>query len=836
MNNENSPKEELIDELVKLRHMMAEFEARGAKSQISERLIKEINLLKETLLRSGTLQEKLQRITDGLVNIFEADFARIWITKPGDRCGSGCVHAKVTEGPHVCRYRDRCLHLLASSGRYTHIDGEVHGRVPFGCYKIGRVAAGLEPKFLTNDVAHDARIHDRQWAKTLGLISFAGFRLVSEKGTPIGVMALFSKHELSADDSGLIDGMAMTAAQVLQTWMVEDALRQSEDMLSHILSAAPLGIAYVRRGKIRWANEAMAKIFGDEDEHGYINRDIKGFYASEKECKRVQRLSYLGLKEGKSAETEVQFRRKDGAIFWGQLRMSAVDKSDPKRGTITTISDITERKQAEDDLRVQTDRFQSLSENAPFGMVMIGKDGSFNYVNPKFQEILGYDLSDVPNGREWCRNAYPDPACRQEVISAWMKDVKEHEPGETRSKIFTVTCKDGGQKIIHFRSVQLVTGEDLMTLEDVTLAKRLEEKLLQMSKVFMESIDPIFIRDLEGHIVDLNKAAEQTYGWSREELLGKSFETLVPTDRHEKAEETHERCKRGEKVANVDALHRTESGEIVPVLISLSLLTNEKGESVGMATITKNLSDLKRTEEMLRSQTKALERSNKDLEEFAYVAAHDLREPLIGIAAYAKILQRKYSDRLDAPAHKLISRTLDTVNRMDCLIQSLLSYSRVGSEAQHLQPTDCNIALADALSNLRSAIEASGATVMSEPLPTVIANPSLLVQLFQNLVSNAIKFAGDEPLEICIGIQRQESEWRFSVKDNGVGIEPPHFDRIFRIFQRIESGVDRPGTGIGLANCKKIVEHHGGRIWVESRPEEGSTFFFTIPERVGACS
>ncbi len=386
-----------------------------------------------------------------------------------------------------------------------------------------------------------------------------------------------------------------------------------------------------------------------------------------------------------------------------------------------------------------------------------------------------------------------------------------------------------GKKIIHFRSVQLLTGEDLMTLEDVTLPKQLEEKLLQMSKVFMESIDPILVRDLDGKIVDLNRAAEQTYGWSREELLGKSFKILVPPDRHENVEETHERCKRGDKVANVEALYHTKSGEIIPVLLSLSLLTNEKGEPVGMAAISKNLSDLKRTEDMLRSQTKALERSNKDLEEFAYVAAHDLREPLIGIGAYVKILQRQYRERLDAPAHKFIFRTLDTINRMDCLIQSLLSYSRLGTDARQLEPTDCSMALADALSNLRSAIEASGARVMCDPLPTVMANPPLLVQLFQNLVSNAIKFAGDEPLEIRIGIQRQESEWLFSVRDNGIGIEPPHFDRIFRIFQRIESGADRPGTGIGLANCKKIVEHHGGRIWVESTPGTGSIFFFTMP-------
>jgi PAS domain S-box-containing protein len=364
---------------------------------------------------------------------------------------------------------------------------------------------------------------------------------------------------------------------------------------------------------------------------------------------------------------------------------------------------------------------------------------------------------------------------------------------------------------------------------DITHRKCVDENMLQKSKVFMDAIDPIFIEDLEGSVTHVNRAAEQIYGWRRNELIGKSITTIAPPHLRAQAENFLMRCKLGERVENVEATHITKSGATIPVLLSLSLLTNERAEPVAIATITKNLSNLKRTEDKLRAQTEALERSNKDLEEFAYLAAHDLREPLIGIAAYAKILQRRYRESLDSQAHKFISRTLDTVTRMDCLIQTLLSYSRLGTDARTMESTDCNLALAEALSNLRSGIEASGATVVSDPLPTVMANPSLLIQVFQNLVGNAIKFAGNDPLKVRIGAQREEREWRFFVKDNGIGIEPPYFDRIFRIFQRIESSPDRPGTGIGLANCKKIVEHHGGRIWVESKPGKGSTFFFTIP-------
>ncbi|MBN2560067.1 MAG: PAS domain S-box protein [Phycisphaerae bacterium] len=172
--------------------------------------------LQRALLGPGEFGEKLKRITDGVVDVFGADFCRIWITRPGDRCESGCMHAKVTEGPHVCRHRDRCLWLMASSGRYTHIDGEVHRRVPFGCYKIGRVAAGEDSKFLTNEAATDPRVHNHEWVKELGLVSFAGYQLRPPGGETIGVLALFAKHAISPDEDTLLESLGSTVAQVVQ--------------------------------------------------------------------------------------------------------------------------------------------------------------------------------------------------------------------------------------------------------------------------------------------------------------------------------------------------------------------------------------------------------------------------------------------------------------------------------------------------------------------------------------------------------------------------------------------------------------------------------------------
>jgi PAS domain S-box-containing protein len=459
------------------------------------------------------------------------------------------------------------------------------------------------------------------------------------------------------------------------------------------------------------------------------------------------------------------------------------------------------------------------------------------FVDQNWAEIFGYSLEDIPPSISWWRSVL-HPEDRSAVIEAWNAHLEGISPffeAEHRVK-----AKSGDWNWVLTRGKVVDRDKDGKPLRasgtafNISDRKRAEDKLLQMSKVFMESIDPIFIRDLEGYIVDLNKAAEETYGWSREQLIGQSMKKIVCPDKHGIGDALHERCKGGEKVENVETFHCKRSGEVIPVLVSLSLLTDRKNEPVGIASITKNLSDLKRTEAMLRAKTEALERSNKDLEEFAYIAAHDLREPLVGIAAYLKVLERICQGKLDSEAHKLVSRSLDITLRMDSLVQSLLAYSRLGAGPKSFQPTDCNMALQSALSNLRSAIEGTRAKVTSDPLPTVMGDPALMIQLFQNLVSNAMKFAADRPLEIHVGATREETKWQFHVKDNGIGIEPPHFDRIFRIFQRIETSGGRAGTGIGLANCKKIVEHHGGRIWVESVPGEGSTFFFTVPERAHA--
>jgi light-regulated signal transduction histidine kinase (bacteriophytochrome) len=275
-----------------------------------------------------------------------------------------------------------------------------------------------------------------------------------------------------------------------------------------------------------------------------------------------------------------------------------------------------------------------------------------------------------------------------------------------------------------------------------------------------------------------------------------------------------------------EILGRRSDGTEFPAEASISKLRLENDTL--FTVILSDISDRKHAEKLLQQQMRELAFSNSELEQFAYVASHDLQEPLRMVASYVQLLARRYKGKLDSDADEFIAFAVDGSTRMQALINDLLTYSRVGRRGKDLEPTDGNTILNQALANLKVLIEENHASIDRDPLPTIIGDETQLIQLFQNLIGNAIKFHREKVPHVHISAEQNGNKTVFSVRDDGIGIDPQFIERIFLIFQRLHGKNSYPGTGIGLAVCKKIVERHGGHIWVESEPDKGSTFKFTL--------
>ncbi len=350
-------------------------------------------------------------------------------------------------------------------------------------------------------------------------------------------------------------------------------------------------------------------------------------------------------------------------------------------------------------------------------------------------------------------------------------------------------------------------------------------------QLFDAAPDAVVVCDRDGQIVMANDAVERMLGWTREELLGQAVEVLVPKRyryRHHDHRREYDEQPRARFMGEGRELFAVrKDGTELPVEISLTPMEIE-GRLVISSAI-RDITERKQAQRELERHAAELSRSNAELEQFAYVASHDLQEPLRMVASYSQLLARRYRGKLDSDADEFIEFIVDGANRMQALINDLLAFSRVGTRGKPFEPTDVADVVARAISNVQVAIEDAGATVDVGPMPALNADSAQLVQLFQNLISNAIKFRGDEPPRVVISAEPADGEVTFSVSDNGIGMDPQYAERIFLLFQRLHTKREYPGTGIGLAICKKIVERHGGRIWVESTEGEGCTFHFTLP-------
>jgi PAS domain S-box-containing protein len=363
---------------------------------------------------------------------------------------------------------------------------------------------------------------------------------------------------------------------------------------------------------------------------------------------------------------------------------------------------------------------------------------------------------------------------------------------------------------------------------------RVEEALKQSQErfrlLFHQAAVGIKRLDHDGHLLEVNNKLCEILGYARGELLQLSLSDITyPEDMSLEQEQLSQLLSREIASYSVEKRCLRKGGSLIWVRVTSSLPSGSDKPAEWWISVVEDITERKQAEEALRLTAVELARSNKDLEQFAYVASHDLQEPLRMVTAFMQLLEQKYRGNLDAKGNQYIHYAVDGAKRMQQLINDLLAYSRLGARSAGQAPIDAGQALTKALSMLHLSIEESKAEVTAGNLPVVRADGSQLAQVFQNLIGNAIKFRSAQPLRIHVDARREDDFWLFSVTDNGIGIDTEYHEKVFLIFQRLHTKEKYPGTGIGLAICRKIVEQHGGRIWLASADGQGSTFYFTVP-------
>jgi len=611
-----------------------------------------------------------------------------------------------------------------------------------------------------------------------------------------------------------------------------------------LVEALPLPVFFKSRdGKYLGVNKAWEEFFG-VSRASFLGKLVKDLYPQSPAIaqKHLEMDGKLWRKPGgQSYEATVTTRdgRVHDTIYY---KATFANGSGDVAGLMGAIIDITGRKQAEAALRESEERFRRTFELAGSGVAHIGMDRRFIRVNRRLCEILGYAEDELLRltGREI---SHPEDL---DVINAQRPRLYAGEIDAVRAEKRYVR-KDGSIVWVSFAMVveRDAAGEpqyEIAFFDDITARKAAEAALSASEALYRQTFElataGIAHVDLTGRFMKVNRSLCEILGYSEKELIGRSVkEVSHPEDRDLTDAQRARLHEGGLDSVRFEKRYLKNGGSIVWVDLAVAVARDAHGHPQYEVALFDDITARKAAEAALRGAHEELKRSNAELEQFAYVASHDLQEPLRMVSSYTQLLMRRYGDKLDGDAKEFTAFIVDGATRMKQLIEDLLAYSRVGTRDKNFKPVGAESPLERALANLRAAIQDSGATVTRDKLPTVRCDEVQLAQLFQNLIGNALKFRKpDAAPAVHVGAADHGEEWEFTVRDNGIGIEPQYFERIFMVFQRLHNKGEYPGTGIGLAIVKKVVERHGGRIWVQSQLGAGTTFHFTMPKERKAAN
>lgn len=615
------------------------------------------------------------------------------------------------------------------------------------------------------------------------------------------------------------------AREVAERKRAEAELRQSREELADFVENASVGMHWVGPdGIVIWANRHELEMLGyTKDE--YVGHHITEFHVDQPVIDEI--LKCL-LRNETLSNYEARLRCKDGSIRYGLINSNAYLENGKFVHTRCFTRDITERKAAEEALRESEERYRSLVAATTSVVWTADPSGRFTEPQTSWQIYTGQAPQDHANFG-WLAALHPDD--REPVKHAWVEGFAAGVPFEIEARIWHAISGRHhycSARAVPLRAADGAVREWIGTVSDIDDRQRAEEKF----RLAVEAApNGMMIIDTNGTIALINQQLEKMFGYGRDELVGKPVEVLLPlSDRtpHVAHRDQFFRDPQARTMgAGRDLYGRRKDGRPVAVEIGLNPFVAQDGVFCLASII--DITERKRAEQELKRYNEELQRSNHELGQFAYVASHDLQEPLRAVSGCAQLLQQRYQSKLDARADELINHAVTGAARMQALINDLLVYSRVGTRGKPFETCDCSGPLKEALANLDVAIREAGAVITHDAMPRVTGDQTQLTQLFQNLVGNALKFRGDRRPEIHVSVEQKSSGYLFAVRDNGIGIEPQYFERVFGVFQRLHNRREYPGNGIGLAICRKIVERHQGRMWVDSVPGRGSVFYFTIP-------